>query len=267
MEHYVQSILISILITIGISTYIKHKLIPHWNKREYAVLENQWTTYLTWGTIIAAASALTLYHTTQSLIMSTVISTLIYYLTIAAQTDLALHLVPNGLTLISIITGIFMGTTALALGEHTIAPVIPENAHQESITSLLLYTGIILTLCILWLFVEIIGLGDLKTFLATGFYISWYLGHTNMLLVYIITNMLLFVNLIINNISKANYLNKHPKEKKQAKIDKQAYKKMTFKEKKNHRENDKSRNNHYIAVIPAFAVAVIFSSVFLTSQA
>jgi hypothetical protein len=69
-----------------------------------------------------------------------------------------------------------------------------------------------------------VGFADIKMFWATGFFVSWYAGYINMIALFMLVNILLFVHLIYFRLNKS-------------------------------REN--------IPVLPAFSAAVILGSILL----
>jgi len=226
MLGYVNVLLAILVTTIGLSLYTVKDLVPSWNTREFGVLQGSWNKMLIWSSVVSVGVSLSVYHGTQDSFIALLIGTLTYFVSFAAQTDINLHLVPKEFSSLAIIVGALFGGVGLIFSEtKTIMFSLFQSPLEIALTSLGLYTAVICLIFIALMFgAKGVGFADIKMFWATGFFVSWYAGYINMIALFMLVNILLFVHLIYLRLNKS-------------------------------REN--------IPVLPAFSAAVILGSILL----
>jgi len=226
MLGYVNVLLAILVTTIGLSLYTVKDLVPSWNTREFGVLQGSWNKMLIWSSVASVGVSLSVYHGTQDSFIALLIGTLTYFVSFAAQTDINLHLVPKEFSSLAIIVGALFGGVGLIFSEtKTIMFSLFQSPLEIALTSLALYTAVICLIFIALMFgAKGVGFADIKMFWATGFFVSWYAGYINMIALFMLVNILLFVHLIYLRLNKS-------------------------------REN--------IPVLPAFSAAVILGSILL----
>jgi hypothetical protein len=225
------TLLLLVILTIGLKTYITNQILPKLTLTDYANVE--WDHYLKWSSIMGAFIGTTITYHTSSVIMGLVFGVMMFFLTLTAQVDLLMNRAPKEMTTMAIISGLVAGSFALASGERAIInPLGFEGTLGVTMFSLLGFMGIITLIFIGLLFdIKSVGFADVKVFWAVGLFISWYLGYPNMLLIFILSNILLFIHLIASKIT-------------------------SFKRKE-------GRKN--IPVLPAFFVATAITSIYVVS--
>jgi len=194
------TLLLLVILTLGIKTYITEQIIPQFALTDYANVE--WPHYLKWSTVMGAIIGTTVTYHTSSVIMGLVFGIMAFFLALTAQVDMLMNRAPKQITTLAIIAGLVAGSVALASGERAIInPLGFEGVFGVTMFSLLSFMGVITLIFIGLLFgLRSIGFADVKVFWAVGLFISWYLGYPNMLLIFILTNILLFGHLIMNRI-------------------------------------------------------------------
>jgi hypothetical protein len=231
MWDYANSFLITLLACIGFSYYVVKVQAPQWELRSPygGALKKSLNTML--GTSIAGASLLSLgmFFVTGSVTMASIYGILGYFLAFSAQTDMDYHRVPAEFSTLAIWYGIAAGAYGLLTGNRTVMYIYGGDPLQYSLISLGVSTLVFILIFISIMFYpKGIGWADVKMFFAVGFAVSWHLGYVNMIAIFMVTNIILFLQLIITRLIS------------------------------------KRRGN--FAVLPAFALAVVISSLFLLSN-
>lgn len=202
MWEYLNSGLAVLLATTGISYSVVKQYAPQWALRDdYAGLGNTAPKLLTWSVLIASVLGAALYGLTGSMVIAILLGVMSYFLLFTAQTDYEYHRVPREFSTLAITVGALLGGLAVLSGEQTIM-FTTGDANQLTLLSFIGYMVVITGMFGFMLFKPLfLGFADIKMFWAVGFFASWYYGYINMILVFMITNVLLFIQLIWNKLT------------------------------------------------------------------